>query len=132
MQKNLKHFQDDPVFKSVLIPVPSVLFQLFQLTRNVQRRLLRSNLYPLQHTSGSYKFDSFYYQTDRDVKKCCKFSIYMNKDTFKNNLYFDCNSKKPIYLRCVVTENNEITTIFTKEKLMKEETLYRCIFIENF
>ena len=103
MQKNLKHFQDDPVFKLVLIPVPSVLFELFQLTHNVQERLLCSNLYPLQHTIGSYKFDSFYYQTDRDVKNCCKFSICMNKDTFKINLYFDCNSKKPIYLRCVVT-----------------------------
>ena len=139
MQKNLIRFQDDPVFKLVLKPVPSVLFQL---TRNVQRRLLRSKLYLLQHTGGSYKFDSFCYQTDRNVKKCYKLSIYMIKDTFKINLYVDCNSRTPIYVRCVVNDiqdlqqtgsgSDEITTIFTKEKLRKETTLCRCIFIDIF
>ena len=66
----------------------------------------------------------------------------MTKDTFKINFHFDFNSKKSIYLKCVVNNirdlqqrgsgSDEITTVFTKEKQRKETTLCGCIFMGIF
>ena len=60
--------------------------------------LVRSKLYPLQRTTGSYKCNTLRCQVGKNVKECYEFSNHVTQETFKINHYLDCNSKSLIYL----------------------------------
>ena len=90
-----KHLQANHTVKSVFTPVP---FVSFRKARSLRRHLVRSNLYRLQRTIGSYKSKSPRCQVGKNDKKCYEFSRHVTKKTFKINHYFDSNSKSLIYL----------------------------------
>ena len=95
MRKNLKHLQANQTVKSVFTPAP---FVSFRTARNLRSHLVRSKLYPLQHTTGSCKCNTPRCQVGKSVKECYEFSSHVTKKTFKINHYFDCNIKSLIYL----------------------------------
>ena len=66
MRKNLKHLQADQTGKLVFTPAP---FASFRTTSNPHSHLVQSKLYPLQSTTGSYKYKTPCCQIGRNVKE---------------------------------------------------------------
>ena len=64
MRKNLKHLQADQTEKLVFTPTP---FASFCTTPNLQSHLVQSKLYPLQRTTGSYRYNTPRCQVSRNV-----------------------------------------------------------------
>ena len=93
--RNLKYLHADQLVRSVFTPAP---FISFRTARNLRSHLVRSELYPLKRTAGSYKCNTPRCQVGKNVKECYEFSSHVTKETFKINHYFDYNSKCLIYL----------------------------------
>ena len=64
MRKNLKHLQADQTGKLVFTPAS---FASFRTTPNLRSHLVQSKLYPLQRTTGSYKYNTPRCQVGRNV-----------------------------------------------------------------
>ena len=70
------HLQADQTVKSVFAPAP---FVSFHTVHNLQSHLVRSKLYSLQHTTGSWECNTPRCQVDKNVKECYEFSSHVTK-----------------------------------------------------
>ena len=95
IRRNLKHLYADQLARSVFTPAPFISFRTAQ---NLRSHLVRSKLYPLKRTTGSYKCNTPRCQVGKNVKECYEFSSHGTKETFKISHCFDSNSKCLIYL----------------------------------
>ena len=59
---------------------------------------MRSKLYPQKRKTGSSKCNSLHCLTCNNIKEFDTFTSHVNKETFKINHHFNCNSKCLIYL----------------------------------
>ena len=92
---NLKHLHADHLVRSAFTPAP---FILFRTVRNLRSHLVRSKVYPLKQTTGSYKCNTPCCQVSKNGKECYEFSSHVTKESFKISHCFDYNSKCLIYL----------------------------------
>ena len=96
IKKHIKHLYDDPEFRSVFTPLPSVSFHSVQ---NLMSHLVkRSKLYPQEQKIGSSECNSPCCLTCNNIKECDTFTSHVTKEMFKTNHHFNCNSKCLIYL----------------------------------
>ena len=79
IRRNLKHLQADQLERSVFTPAPLISFRT---ARNLRSHLVRSKLYPLKRTTGSYKCNNPRCQVRNNVKQCYEFSSYVNQGNF--------------------------------------------------
>ena len=106
IRRNLKHPYADQLVRSVFTPAP---FTSFRTARNLRSHLVRSKLYPLKQTNGSYKCNTPRCQVSKNVKECYEFSCHVTKETFEINHCFDCNIKCLISLMsCKVCEKQYV------------------------
>ena len=78
IRRNLKHLCADQLVRSVFTPAP---FISFRTARNLRSHLVRSELYPLKRTAGSYKCNTPRCQVGKNVKECYEFSSHVTKET---------------------------------------------------
>ena len=112
IKKHMKHLYADPEVRSVLTPLP---FVSFRSVRNLRSHLVRSKSYSQERKLGSSKCNSLHYLTSNNIKECGTFTSHFNKEKFKINHHFKCNSKCVIYLySCKVCRKQYVglTTVY--------------------
>ena len=95
IRKHMTILHRDGTVKALFTPSPFVTYRTGYSLKN---HLVRAKVYPLERTVGSQRCNKPRCLTCRNVKETCTFQCSVDKQVYRINYQFNCDSKCLVYL----------------------------------